>query len=50
MIDLMIRTREDRWESKGLDISACRQDIESEAIKYLLEARFEIKDKASMIA
>jgi len=30
--------------------SACRQDIESEAIKYLLGTRFEIKDKASMIA
>jgi hypothetical protein len=45
----MIRTREKRCESKGLDISDCRHDIESGAIKYLLEARLEIRDKASMI-
>lgn len=50
MVDLMIRTRGKKWESKGLDISAYRQDIESEAIKYLLESSFEIRNKAWMIA
>jgi hypothetical protein len=45
----MIRTRENRWESKGLHINDCRHDIESEEIKYLLEIRLEIRDKASII-
>lgn len=42
MKDLILSTRGDRWKIKGLDISDCRHDIESEAIKNLLGARFEI--------
>lgn len=38
------------WELKGLEVSDCRLDVESEAIKYLLEARFEMRDNDSMIA
>jgi len=47
---LILKTRGNRSELKGLEISDCRHKIESEAIKYLLEARFEISDNASMIA
>jgi len=46
----MRKTREERWELKGLDLRANRQDKESEAIRQLFGARFEISVSASMIA
>jgi len=48
--DLIRKTRGDNLELNGLDVRDCKQDMESEAIKYLLGAKSEIKRRASRIA
>jgi len=42
MIDLIRKTRGDNLELKGQDFKDCKQDIKSEAIKYLFGARLDI--------
>jgi hypothetical protein len=48
--DLIRRTRGNNLELNGFGITDCRQDIESEATKYLLGTKFEINKRASRIA